>query len=465
MAGWEARLMVLAPLVAVATLALGLQIGAARPVHAAVVFGAPPARARTGLSWELLTLLDDRGVRESVPMEDVTVTARAAGHEASWAGSTNADGIAELWLDLPGVKATDAIELEIRTRGERVPLASGIAAWPTELPGEASASAGVVRPSKQDGPLSIEVAVYGGRLAPTFESSVWVRVKDGATGLAVPAAVVHADPEPGLTLGANRVTASASGWAELRATAEAHVLELRIRAEDGSDGSRRGEWYGALPVAPGGAFARMPLTFAPGEATAFEILVPTVLPRVYAEVDDALGRARAAALTLAPSPLGGHAKFEAGPLEEGTYWLVTSSAPGGAPSSEGGKIARPFVVSERPSAYGDLGPTLALLGPPAMPRWVALDGLPGRRRGDGKRHAFGLVLAFGSLVAAAILETLLILRGVKRSRRALARVAEGVQGDVLALERRFSAASVAIGLLVALLGFGLLAALLTWRPA
>jgi hypothetical protein len=62
-----------------------------------------------------------------------------------------------------------------------------------------------------------------------------------------------------------------------------------------------------------------------------------------------------------------------------------------------------------------------------------------------------------------MLETVLVLRVVGRSRRELASVA-GVAGETEArLENRFNAASVVVGLLIALLGFALLAALLTWK--
>jgi hypothetical protein len=150
----------------------------------------------------------------------------------------------------------------------------------------------------------------------------------------------------------------------------------------------------------------------------------------------------------------------------GSYWLVTSGDPRGAETLAGSAVARPFVLGA-PAAIprGELGPKLSSLAPYRFSRFIALDGLPSARKADGGRHRRGLFLAFGSLAIAAALETLLILRGVERARRELARVAAMLEEKESAIERRFSAASVVIGLLLALLGFALLAALLTWKAS
>src|SRR5690606_22434557 len=69
-------LVVAAPIVSVATLMIGLRVGAEDAVRAAVVMGAPPARAlpdgTTALAWQLLTLVHDRGVRETIPIDGLT---------------------------------------------------------------------------------------------------------------------------------------------------------------------------------------------------------------------------------------------------------------------------------------------------------------------------------------------------------------------------------------------------------
>jgi hypothetical protein len=469
MSRWERGAIVLAPLAAVVTMGVGLRIGASPSVHAAVVYGAPPSADRAGLAWQLLTILDDRSVRESVPMSGVTVLARAGGREARWEGATNADGVAEMWLDLPNVAPGDAVSLEVTAPGEKAPLASGGVAWPADSRRYVPSRPVFARPSKQEGDLQIDVAVYGRRLVPDSPfSRIWVRVAAKGTGVPVAGVTVSATPGPGLSLGTEtRLTTDAAGWAMLYAAAQIHVVEMGLRAELRSDGATRsGEWYGALPVAPGAAFVEMPLEVAAEAPVTFDIGVPTVLPRVYAEIDDEVGRATAAVLDVERSEAGAHAVLHGRPLPSGNYWLITAGDPRGAEGFTGAALARPFVVAPpgaKPAA--DLGPLLATREAPRFSRFVALDGLPGRRQADGGRRRRGLFLAFGSLGIAAALETLLILRGVERARRDLSRVAEMLDGNDGTIERRFSAASLVIGLLLALLGFALLAALLTWKAS
>jgi len=74
-------LKVLPPIVAILTLMIGLRVGAGEAVRAAVVFGAPLGHAgpdgKTRLAWQMLTFIDDRGVKETIPMRDLSVVARA----------------------------------------------------------------------------------------------------------------------------------------------------------------------------------------------------------------------------------------------------------------------------------------------------------------------------------------------------------------------------------------------------
>jgi hypothetical protein len=474
MAAWERWAIVLTPLAAVTTMAAGLRLGAAPAVHAAIVYGAPPVKAEGGawrFAWQVLTLVDDRGVRESVPMKGLTFEAtihRADGQDGAALRTadiaTNADGVAEVTFTLPG-SAGEPLELRVTAEGESAPLAAGLVTWPSSVEREVPAGPAFARPSKQDGDLLVEVAVYGGRMAPGAGSSVWVHVRDRGSRDDVASATIEADPEPGLDLASSRVTTDGAGWAELRATAQIHVVALGLKVETPSGGLlRHGGWYGALPVAPGAAIARVPRTVEAHKSFDIDVLVPTVAPRLYVEIDDASGRAFADIVDVQRADLGAHATVHVdGRLAPGTCWFVTSSEPRGAESLTDGALALPFLAVASPGPMEpDLGARLATIAPPSFARFVALDGLPGRRKADGGRRRKGFLLAFGSLAVAAALETLLILRGVERTRRDLARVTEQLE-DHASVERRFSAASGVIGLLIALLGFALLAALLTWK--
>jgi hypothetical protein len=469
MSRFERGAIVVVPLVAVATLAAGLRIGASPAVRAAVVYGAPPSAARAGLAWQVVTLVDDRGVREAIELKTVTVIARLRGREVVWQGPTNADGVAEIWLNLPGVAPGDPVELEVRSSGEKTPLAAGVVTWPADASRDPPQTPVFARPSKQSGPLVADVAVYGTRLVPGFPGDVWVRVRDRATGRPSEGTWIVAEPEPGLSVPNIYATTGEGGWAELHATPEIHVVGLGLHVTSKTTGVPiDAEWFGALPVAPGGAYVAMPTIIPANQPHAFDVSVPTVLSLLYVEVDDDVGRAFGASVRVEREATGGHALSLVPGLVPGRYWFVTSGAPRAAETLEGSAVARPFMVvgGEPPTSAGaekDLGPSLATLAAPRFTRFVALDGLPGKRRADGGRHRRGLALAFGSLFLAAALETLLILRGVERSRKAIARVAEMAGEKEGHLERRFSVTSVVIGLLLALLGFALLAALLTWK--
>lgn len=463
--------MVLVPMAAIATLALGLRIGSAPAVRAAIVFGAPPSSDRAGLAWQLVTIKDDRGVREAIELPHVSMVARSDGREARWDGGTNTDGVAEAWLDLPGISAGDDVSLDVRVPGEEIPLAEGLVSWPSSPTRDPTPRGPVfLRPSKQSGDLLIEVAVYGGRLAPGFPGRLSVHVRDATTGQGVAAAAVDAEPEPGLLVSAPSTTTDREGWAEFQVTAEIHVVALALRATMRRGGSDGGEWYGALPVAPGGSFVPMPTSIPSGLPHTFEILVSTVVPRVYVEVDDKVGRASAASVPVERGQDGPHAIFRLRALTPGTYWLVTSGDPravetvGGAVG--GATVARPFLVAAGDgSPPKDLGPRLSTLAPPRFSRFVALDGLPGRRRTDGGRRRLGLGLAFGSLLIAAALEAVLLLEVVARSKKRLVVAAELAGEPEAKFLRRFGGASLLVGLLTALLGFALLLALLTWNSA
>src|SRR4051812_10675652 len=117
---------------------IGLRIGAGEAVRAAVLFGAPLAHpapdGRTRVAWQLLTFLDDRGVKETIPMKGIEVVARSKGHEARWRGESNKDGIAEVSLEMEGLAFGDAMDVEVRLDGEKAPLAAGPVKWAAPQP-------------------------------------------------------------------------------------------------------------------------------------------------------------------------------------------------------------------------------------------------------------------------------------------------------------------------------------------
>jgi hypothetical protein len=456
---WRTTLVVSAPIVAVATLMLGLRVGASNAVRAASLVAARPGKptaAGRPLAWQLMTYLEDRGVRETIAIRDITVIARSDGREARWTGATNADGIAEVSLHLDG----DRIDVEVIAAGEPQPLAKGVVDVSSGAKPSVAPYPGV-RPSRRDG-LGVDLLVEGERLIVGFETPLWVHVQGKAP------IGIKAEPEAGLRLSKEEASTACDGWAELPAYAEGHVSGIQIEAKDAE--GHKGTWFGPLPVAAGAFFIDAPRVAFEGQPIAATLVAPNPRNVVYAEVDDEEGRVFAAALPLAvdadhPVP---SARFEMPPLAKGLHWLVVSGEPRGAEHLSGATIAKPFLVgtSTDPDASRacSIGPWLAKRPAAGFPRWLAFDGMATRGVSNRSRHRAGLFIGLVSLLAAAILEVVL-LTAASREARAVLLLADL---DEPAAERQRVVAKppgggVVVAILVALLGFALLAALLIAR--
>lgn len=478
-----------APIVAVLTLMLGLRIGAGEAVRAAVVFAGPPGRpapdGKTRVAWQILTFLDDRGVKETIPMKGLSVIARSKGLEARWSGASNGDGVAEMALEMEGLAYGDVVDMEVRIEGEKEPLAAGRVVWAEPRRKEVSGgrSGNAARPTVRSGAIGVDVVVEGERLIAGFPSSLWVRVMP-PPGVLPGALVVEAEPEPGLVAEKEKATACGEGWAEFPVTAMAHVtgagFDVRrgdANADAGADAGAAvegptGRWFGALPVAAGAFFISMPRAIAANEATHAVLIAPNPRDVVYAELDDVRGRVAAAALALKveagdPTP---RARFELPPLAPGLYWLVVSGEPRGAEHMAGAAVAKTIVVGDgttgldAPTNVHDacsLGPYVAQRPAAGFSRWVALDGLPARSASNTFRYRLGLGIGLVSLLAAAILETLFLVAASREARIAL-QLAELVDDDHVATKvtAKPPGGGLVMALLIAILGLALLGVLL-----
>jgi hypothetical protein len=465
----EQLLLVIAPAVALAAVALGLRLGAGTAVRAAVVFGARPAAAGTALAWQAIAFDEDHGMREPVTLPDLTVTARAGGREVRWNGATNEDGTAEVLLALPSV---EGIALEVRS-GAAV-LASGPATRPPDTrspPGPASAWA---RYARREGQLALDVAILGQRGASGFPASIWVRATDATTRAPIAGAVVDLEHDASLSPAASDARTDARGWAHLIATPMGYAVALIVhaRAPDG----RAGTWAGGLLVSPGAAQIKSRDRYRPDEEPVFEVVVPNLRKTVYLEIDDPHGRAWATTTSVAPADREmPRAEVRVPPLPPGLYWAVTSSDPSGAATLGPGTMARPFVVAETDSTAltfgtepdecappGDvreaprvLALCLALAGATPTPRWTALEGFTAQHARDADRRRKGLTVALGAIAVAVALELVLLVRAAHWARR---RIDEA--GGEASHEHAAPPGALGVALLVALLGFALLAAFL-----
>ena len=469
--------LVATPMVAFAILVLALRSGARSDVRAAIVYGAPPPKAHLGLAWQLFTVDDDRGVKQPVAVAHLSVMAKAKGREVTWEGASNGDGIAEMWLDLPGIERGNAVDLVVRDRDGDDVLVRGAARWHS---GAASTAMQAVTPwahfGRREGDVVIDVAVYGQRLAPSFPTSLWVRATSRA---GAPLANVTLTTETdGLQMAPTTAKTDERGWAQLIATAQMHYASLGIKAQ--SEAGALGEWAGTLATAPGASHGALPARLAPDTPYSFE-LVGASEHLAYVEIQDAQGRVWADTIAFVADANGApRATVRMPRLHDGLHWLVTSGTPSGAEKMSAGTLVDPFFVASTDEGALRLGSSQEVCASPrdadAMPRaigpcvtlsstpgpfarWIALEGFASKHAHDADRRLRGIVIALGALVVAATLEGLIIVTGVRDSRRRLRASGEGSSDEMKKAAPRVGVLRIAIALLVALLGFALIAIL------
>jgi hypothetical protein len=112
-------------------------------------------------------------------------------------------------------------------------------------------------------------------------------------------------------------------------------------------------------------------------------------------------------------------------------------------------------------AAAAIGPCLALSPAAPVARWTALDGFAQRRALLRGQRARGIALAIGAVLLAVVLEGILVLRAAARGRRRI-RAIDASEIDVSDRETSLPV-RVVLSVLVALLGFALVAAMvLRW---
>jgi hypothetical protein len=460
----ERLLLVLTPVVALTAVALGLRFGAGELVQAAIVYGAPLSKGGTGLAWQVVALRESSSGREPMAGCTVDVLARTGDRVERWQGVTNEDGVAEALLALP----SDAgVELEVRAGGSLLAKGEALAAAAPAPPSPASPWMAFAR---REGAIELDVAVLGQRAAPGFPARIWVRATDGTTHAPVTDATIEIE-SASLVPAAPGARTDSRGWADLAATPIGLAVEATLQAR-GTQG-REGRWSGGLHMSPGAVALETRPRWAPDEEPEIHVVAPFARTTVYVEVDDAHGRAWATVVPLlAQRDAIPRAVVHAPKLAPGLYWAVGASAPAGAAGLGPGTIVRPFFVAASDEAALSFGTDWAACSPPRdvretaravgsclavsaarpVPRWVALDGFAAQHARDGERRALGLAVAVSAIVVASLLEVVLLLRAAASANARLLADA-GRKPDARAWR-------VAVALLVALLGFALLAAFL-----
>ncbi len=461
----ERWLLVLTPAAAMTAVALGLRFGASGALVAAEVRGAPPSGARTGLAWQIVVFREERGAREPVGGLELDAVARAGDAAALWNGKTDEDGVAEALFALPAAQG-----VWMQVRAGRTVLAEG-ACDPALAEGrvDPASASGWLPFARREGAIALDVAVLGHWVGPGFPAELWVRATDAATRAPLGGVAIDLENDSSLARvppGTETATDS-RGWAVITAVPAGLAVTATLRAR--SRDARTGEWIGGLYMSPGAAKLETRRRWEPAQPPEFDIVAPTSWPNAYIEVDDGRGRAWAAAPALVAQHDGtSSAAARAPALAPGLYWAIVSEDPTGAAALSAGTIARPFFVAstdEAALAFGTdreacvpppdpretsnaLSSCLALSSMPPVPRGLALDGFARAREVDREARAKGRAIAVGALVAAMLLEAVLLFRAA--TARAVGAAPTSPSAE------RF--ARVAVAVLVGLLGFALLAA-------
>jgi hypothetical protein len=477
-------MLVLTPAAGLATVALGLRVGAPSTQRAAIVYAAPAPLHNQVRSLSIEVFRDQGGVREPVAGSPVDVEAETVDDAAQCRATTNDDGVAECVVNVGMPPLLRGLTVFGTDHARDAVLASGTPVEPPAGP--------VLSPPvpwlpfvRREGEVEIDAVLVGERAAPGFPATIWVHTVERDTRRPLAGASVELEGDASLTPAVAKGTTDARGWASIAVTPLGLAVTVTLRARGrravpGDGPEILGEWVAPFPMAPGAARVDTRPRWSPDEPIEIALTEPVAWRNAYVEIDDARGRAWATTVS------GGAARGDGTVIEglhppalaPGLYWAVASAAPFGAAEGDGRTAYRAFFVaasddaalalgasreacaapSDPRDAARALGPCLALSARPAIARWEALDGFDALRAVDRGRRKSGLQIALFGLLAAALLEATLLLQGAAR-----ARVRWGIDGAAPVPAGGFAASrlwTVAVTVLVALLGFALIAAVL-----
>ncbi|HEX7667284.1 MAG TPA: hypothetical protein VF407_22285 [Polyangiaceae bacterium] len=440
MARADTWVIVLTPALSFATLAVGLHVGASGETVAAVVEGAPPSGENMRLAWQVKVYRADRGVREVVPNEALTVTLDHSGHTSSLAITTTPDGVAEMVAPLPGVRGGDDVVLSISRARDGLVLAQGHTTVPA-FAKRGSESKGFLPYFARDGAIVLDVATEGGALPGALPGIVSIRAKDASGQPVVGATLTFEANDFGIE---KPETTRVGGWANVSALALLNG-ELKITA---TKGDLKGTWSGAIPVKLGAIRAAiMPEPSNPDHKMLTLVRATTSAAQAYVEIDDAHGRAWAATPLLEPAPNGGSIGAQISlpqDLATDRVWVVAGTLPDSAETLAAGTSA--WMQIDDPSPSSEVLGARSIVKAGTFGRTVVLDGFALASARASERKKKGLTIAIGALVAGAIVEAIAILRGASKGSAVKATWITGKMGTIV------------IGVGLAIVGFFMLAA-------
>ncbi len=238
------------PIVTVAVVALALLTAAApRPFRAARIWGGPTDGPRLSLRVEVVDVVESGGevVERAVPGEKGAVLIHVGRFEAARPLALDAEGAAEVALDLP--ETSEPIVASVTQNGNHIAL--GRIALERARWAKAARRRGGWIEGHVSGGHEVRVAPERGAFAVPFEEGLLVEVSRAGNAVAGASLVVEAT---GGRVVPREARTDARGHARFSLTPDEHALGLNVVV---SEGNARSEASIGLPVVPGALRARL----------------------------------------------------------------------------------------------------------------------------------------------------------------------------------------------------------------
>lgn len=436
-------------------------LGSERPLRAVRVYGGPhdPSRAhgsseRPAHPLSLRVLASERLGTVERPWPTRLTVHLPTGQ--SWAGTTNARGIADVQLPAAATPPPAPAHVRVESPDSAAPLAEGQLDAPYERWwSRARIQGGFLRGTTQ-GALRLRVAPGRGLFAIPFTDPLAVQVTD-QHGQPVRARVRAEHDGSAVHLITPEAHTDADGWAQLRVTVHEPVATLRLLADatrNTDDAS--GSWYGNLPVLPGALHATR-------EGDVLHLTSPVPRDAAYFALIDRHGKLAGGSVALQPSPQGlSHARVPLPRIPDtSATWAVVSSEPDLVSPAA---LGWPLSTTRHRHAAPPLPHLPPSTGPWAyaitVPELLLLDGFPQAEAREAERRRRARHLATAISLTALVSTAWLVLRSARLAQRRLAAHLErgGLDRDqARAIERAPSRLELAlIALLCITLGFSVL---------
>lgn len=385
--------------------------GALRPFDGVRIWGGPTEEARN-LCFRVEVVQRFQGIDSLRDIGEIEVLASSEnGFEGAYRGRTHPDGTADVQIPLSG-RAHGKVRTIVRPVGGppllEGELARGPAGW------GASATRGPLRADRREGDLTVNVAAARGVFAYPFRDELLVQIEQN--GHPVPSATVTVEAQgadlegaPGSRKGsALSVATEPRGSVTIGVIPTSHDVDVTIEARALG---LSGLWRGPLPVIPGAMW----LDPARTKNGPLRVVSPVPHATAYATIATRTERLWGGQVALLPDraglssgsidwPLGDDAPFPA--------WLTLASDPRATGS---GTTGWPLPI----------GPALLpneALEERHFPEMLLLDGMPQAERRDVRRRSQARNLGVAALIAAAVLEVLLLADTARSTERAMQRV-------------------------------------------